>query len=201
MAATPAALSSAGRIAGVAALIFASGPCLLAGSAGRSATTTATPGPSTRLARYASQRSDAGSAQWASSTVISTGWPAAMFTVSQYKPCTTANGSGAASGAPSSPRTAAAGPASHCVRWGGSATASSRSNSWRTTPKAKPVSSSEPVPRSTRQPLRAARSLPSRSSDVLPMPAPPSMTRTPPVSSTVSRARSSSARSSSTHQR
>ena len=52
-------------------------------SAGRAAATRLTASPSSRCARYASQRSDAGSAQWTSSTSTSSGRSTARFATSQ----------------------------------------------------------------------------------------------------------------------
>ena len=68
----------------------------------------------------------------------------------------------------------AAGPASSAARSPGPAAARRRSNSWRTTPNAKPASSSEPRARRTSKPSPAAREHASSTSDVLPMPARPS---------------------------
>jgi hypothetical protein len=52
--------------------------------------------------------------------------------------------------------------------------------SWRTMPKEKPLSSSEPRPRTTSRLFRCAVAQAALRSAVLPMPALPSMTSTPP---------------------
>ena len=59
------------------------------GSSGpsRAASSSATGRASMRAARCASQRSDGASAQCASSTASTSGWRAARFATSQYKPC------------------------------------------------------------------------------------------------------------------
>ena len=93
-------------------------------------------------------------------------------------------------------RTAAAGPASSAARSPSPADARRRSNNWRTSPNAKPDSSSEPRARTSSWPSSSAREQAASTSEVLPMPAPPSISSTPPrcssSSSTAARSRSRS---------
>ena len=81
--ATRTALASLRR----AAITSATAVC----SPSRAVSTTSTPSSSQRAARYARNRSDEESAQWASSTAIITGPRSARFAVSQYRPCTSVN--------------------------------------------------------------------------------------------------------------
>ena len=89
---------------------------------------------------------------------------------------------GAGAGAPVSTSAAsAAAPASQRSRSPASASSSVRSNSWRTTPNGNPCSSSVARALSTRTPRSEARTRAASSSRDFPIPAAPSMTRTPPA--------------------
>jgi hypothetical protein len=95
-------------------------------------------------------------------------------------------------------RAAAAGPASSASRSPLPAPARRRSNNWRTTPNAKPDSSSEPRPRTTWWPSSSARAHAASTSDVLPIPDRPSTSSIRPRrSSSTSTAASSCSRSRS----
>ena len=160
--ATAVSLNNPGRNTAAASAFTASiGVGVDHASRGRVATSTVTANPSSRGARYANQRSEGSSARCVSSTAINSLWAVATFSASQYRPCSTANEVSAACTSTlwprSSDRTAAAGPASSLARSSGGVCARCRSNSWRTAPKAKSVSSSEPRARRTVCPRSAAR--------------------------------------------
>ena len=199
---TACSLNSAGRSTAACARTAASGALISAGSPWRIVTSIPASSPSSRAARYASQRSDGSSAQCASSTAISRGPLAAKLTTSQYKPCNTANELSPAGCIETSPdnsrRAAAAGPASSTARSLSPAAVRHRSNNWRTTPNAKPDSNSEPRARTTSWPSSSAREQAASTSEVLPMPARPSTSSTSPrCSSSTSTAASSRSRSRS----
>jgi len=139
--------------------------------------------------RQAGQRSDGASAQMR----VANG--------DHERPDSTAKEMSVTEPSPSCPQSgghaAAAGPANSVSRSLASASETRVSKSWRTTPNAKPDSSSEPRARRTSYPALAGRSHAGPSSEVLPIPAPPSTTRAPPDSTTAVTAASSPSRSTS----
>ena len=160
-------------------------------SAGRAPSSTAACSSSRRGSKKARKRSDAPSAQWASSTTNAKGCCAVRLAHNQYSPCSTANdGSGAIGAAvatpsprPGRPNSRAAtpgGPSNSRDRSSSDAPATTGSTSWRTTPNANSRSSSAPRARSTLKPSPSAASRATANNTVLPIPAGPSTTSAPP---------------------
>ena len=103
------------------------------------------PAPPSRGNRKAKKRSDAPSAQWASSTTSDRGRSEARLAHSQYRPCKTANDGSGADGVPvATPSSRPGRPSSRAATPGGpsnsrlalprDAPATTGSTSWRTTP-------------------------------------------------------------------
>ena len=160
-------------------------------SAGRVPRSTAACNSSRRGSKKARKRSDAPSAQWASSTTNAKGRCSVRLAHNQYSPCSTANdGSGAIGAAvatpslrPGRPNSRAAtpgGPSNSWHRSSSDAPASTGSTSWRTTPNANSRSSSAPRARNTLKPSASAASRATANNTVLPIPAGPSTTSAPP---------------------
>ena len=160
-------------------------------SAGRAPSTTAACNSSRRGSKKARKRSDARSAQWASSTTNAKGRCTVKLAHNQYSPCSTANeGSGVIGaavatpsprpGRPSSRAATPGGPSNSCDRSSSDAPATTGSTSWRTTPNANSRSSSAPRARNTLKPSLSAASRATANNTVLPIPAGPSTTSAPP---------------------
>jgi hypothetical protein len=147
-----------------------------------------------RPARYAAKRSEASSAQCASSITIRTGLSSARLAVSQNNPCRSSSGApGTASGtSATTPRARAAAPLN--------APAPSRTTTTkhcRTTPIANSCSSGEPRPARTRIPVAAPSPRATASRLVLPMPAGPSTNTVLPAPSRAASSAAASRASSS----